>query len=88
MSLGNFRLTDITSMPAGTPRLEVQFTIDSDGILKVSAKDLHTDNERMVEITSISRPLSPDRSPRYKHSRASIRGQADNGMEEIPAEMI
>ena len=54
MSLGNFRLTDITSMPAGTPRLEVQFTIDSDGILQVSAKDLHTDNERMVEITSIS----------------------------------
>ncbi|MEK7829167.1 MAG: molecular chaperone DnaK [Deltaproteobacteria bacterium] len=59
MSLGNFRLTDITSMPAGTPRLEVQFTIDSDGILQVSAKDLHTDNERMVEITSVSRPLSP-----------------------------
>ncbi|MDP2683041.1 MAG: Hsp70 family protein [Deltaproteobacteria bacterium] len=79
MSLGNFRLTDITSMPAGTPRLEVQFTIDSDGILKVSAKDLHTDNERMVEITSISRPSFPDRS---------IRGQADNGIEEIPAEMI
>lgn len=79
MSLGNFRLTDITSMPAGTPRLEVQFTIDSDGILQVSAKDLHTDNERMVEITSVSRPLPPDRG---------IRGQADNGIEEIPVEMI
>ncbi len=87
MSLGNFRLTDITSMPAGTPRLEVQFTIDSDGILQVSAKDLHTDNERMVEITSISRPLPLDRSPRYKHSRAGIRGQADNEIEEMPAEM-
>lgn len=64
MSLGNFRLTDITPMPARTPRLEVQFTIDSDGIIQVSAKDLHTDNERMVEITSISRPLSPDKNLR------------------------
>ncbi|MBI5874601.1 MAG: Hsp70 family protein, partial [Deltaproteobacteria bacterium] len=80
MSLGNFRLTDITSMPAGTPRLEVQFTIDSDGILQVSAKDLHTDNERMVEITSVSRPLPV---PEVPIGDRSIRGQADNGIEEM-----
>ncbi len=85
MSLGNFRLTDITSMPAGTPRLEVQFTIDSDGILQVSAKDLHTDNERMVEITSVSRPLPV---PEVPIGDRGIRGQADNEIEEIPAEMI
>lgn len=88
MSLGNFRLTDITSMPAGTPRLEVQFTIDSDGILQVSAKDLHTDNERMVEITSISRPSSPDKDIRGQAPDRGILGQADNGIEEIAAEMI
>lgn len=53
-SLGNFRLADITSMPKGMPKIEVQFTIDSDGILQVSAKDLHTDNERRVEITPVN----------------------------------
>jgi molecular chaperone DnaK len=40
--LGMFNLTGITPAPAGTPRIEVTFEIDTDGIVNVSARDLKT----------------------------------------------
>jgi len=52
MSLGRFQLTDIPPAPRGTPRIEVTFDIDVNGILHVSACDLHTDNEHSIKIIS------------------------------------
>ena len=40
--LGSFDLKGIEPNKAGTPRIEVAFTIDADGILKVSARDTNT----------------------------------------------
>ncbi|GMF00178.1 unnamed protein product [Ambrosiozyma monospora] len=37
--IGKFKLTDIPPMPKGTPKIEVSFDIDADGIIKVSATD-------------------------------------------------
>jgi molecular chaperone DnaK len=37
--LGEFMLTGIPPVPAGTPQIKVSFKIDADGILKVSAED-------------------------------------------------
>ncbi|MEW6188553.1 MAG: molecular chaperone DnaK [Actinomycetota bacterium] len=55
MSLGRFQLTDIPPAPRGEPRIEVTFEIDVNGILHVSAKDIHTDNEQRIRITSSNR---------------------------------
>ena len=49
-SLARFKLTGIEPMPAGLPRIEVTFLVDADGILQVTAKDLRTGKERVVEV--------------------------------------
>jgi molecular chaperone DnaK len=49
-SLARFRLRGIPAMPAGMPRIEVQFQIDADGILSVSAKELRTSIEQTIEV--------------------------------------
>jgi len=49
-SIGKFRLTGIKPAPAGVPKIEVTFDIDTNGILKVSAKDLDTGKEQSITI--------------------------------------
>ena len=49
-SLAEFDLKGIEPLPAGLPRIEVQFLIDSNGILSVSAKDKHTGKEQSIEV--------------------------------------
>jgi molecular chaperone DnaK len=48
--LGQFDLTDIPPAPRGTPQIEVNFDIDANGILKVSAKDKGTQREQNIII--------------------------------------
>ncbi len=49
-SLARFQLKPIHAAPAGLPRIEVKFLIDANGILTVSAADLHTGREQKVEV--------------------------------------
>ncbi len=55
ISLGKFVLTDIPLGRRGEAQIEVTFHIDANGILQVKALDLHTDNEKSVQISSSSR---------------------------------
>ena len=50
--IGKFRLKGIRKAPAGVPQIEVTFDIDTNGILKVSAKDLDTLKEQSITITA------------------------------------
>lgn len=50
--LGEFILKNIPAMPAGFPKIEVQFILDADGILTVKAKELRSNIETSVEIKS------------------------------------
>lgn len=49
--LGHFQLTGIKPSRRGEPRIEVTFSIDVNGIVKVSAKDLDTQKEQEITIT-------------------------------------
>ena len=51
-TIGKFRLTGIKRAPAGVPQIEVTFDLDTNGILKVSAKDLDTGREQSIVITA------------------------------------
>lgn len=48
--LGEFILRNIPPMPAGLPKIEVQFIINADGILKVKAKELRSGVEQVIDI--------------------------------------
>ena len=54
ISLGDFELTNIQPAPRGVPRIEVTFTIDTDGIVNVSARDVRTGSSQSVTIHSPS----------------------------------
>jgi molecular chaperone DnaK len=49
-SLARFKLRGIPPMPAGMPRVQVQFQIDANGILSVTARELRTDVEQSIEV--------------------------------------
>ncbi|MBT5670841.1 MAG: molecular chaperone DnaK [Betaproteobacteria bacterium] len=53
-SLGQFNLTDIPSAARGMPQIEVNFDIDANGILHVTAKDKATGKENKITIKANS----------------------------------
>jgi molecular chaperone DnaK len=53
-SLGRFDLADIPPAPRGMPQIEVQFDIDANGILNVSAKDKATGKSQNIVIKASS----------------------------------
>jgi len=54
VTLGRFQLSGIPTAPRGIPQIEVKFDIDVNGIVNVTAKDLATNKEQKITITSSS----------------------------------
>ncbi len=54
VTLGRFQLTGIPPAPRGVPQIEVKFDIDVNGIVNVTAKDMATNKEQKITITSSS----------------------------------
>ncbi|MFT4761320.1 MAG: molecular chaperone HscA [Paraglaciecola sp.] len=48
--LGEFILKGIPPMPAGLPKIEIQFLLNADGILKVKAKELRSNVATSIDI--------------------------------------
>lgn len=59
-TLGMFRLDGIPAAPRGVPQIEVTFDIDANGIVNVHAKDLGTNKEQKITITSSSNMSKED----------------------------
>ena len=58
--LGEFILDGIPPMPRGQPQIEVSFDVDTNGILKVSAKEKSTGKEMNIEIKNDKGRLSEE----------------------------
>jgi molecular chaperone DnaK (HSP70) len=48
--LGEFKIRDVLPLPAGQAKFNVTFSIDSNGILKVTAVDMQNGNEASIDI--------------------------------------
>jgi len=64
-TLGQFNLTGLPPAPRGMPQIEVEFSIDANGILSVTATDKATGKEANIEIKGSS-GLSDDEIERMK----------------------
>lgn len=49
-SLGRFKLTGLPPLPAGLPRIKVEYMVDADGLLRVSAREEFTSTEASIEV--------------------------------------
>ncbi|MCC6412709.1 MAG: Fe-S protein assembly chaperone HscA [Saprospiraceae bacterium] len=48
--LGEFVLRDVPPMPAGLPKIDIQFILNADGILTVRARELRSGLEQQIDI--------------------------------------
>jgi len=69
-TLGRFELTGIPPAPRQVPQIEVEFNIDANGILNVSARDLGTGKKQSIVIQSSS-GLSKDDVEKMKRDAES-----------------
>ena len=68
--LGMFRLDGIAPAPRGVHQIEVNFDIDANGIVHVSAKDLGTGKEQDITITSSTNMSKEDIDKAVKEAEA------------------
>jgi len=80
-SLGRFDLTDIPPAPRGTPQIEVEFAIDANGILNVSATDKATGKTQQIEIKGSS-GLNDDEIEKMKQD-AEAHAEDDKARREL-----
>ncbi|SGZ47193.1 CIC11C00000005829 [Sungouiella intermedia] len=59
-NLGKFELTGIPPAPRGVPQIEVTFSLDANGILKVEAMDKGTGKSKSITITNDKSRLSKE----------------------------
>lgn len=79
-TIGRFQLGNIPPAPRGVPQIEVTFNIDSNGIVNVSAKDLGTNKEQSITITSTTN-LSDEEVEKMR-KEAEENKEADNKRKE------
>ena len=75
-TLGRFQLSDIPPAPRGVPQIEVSFDIDANGIVNVKAKDLGTNKEQKITITSSTNLTDEEIDKMMKEAEANKEADA------------
>lgn len=83
--LGTFNLTGIPPAPRGVPKIEVQFDLNADGILNVSAKDNSTGRQEKITITNDKGRLSKADIDRMLSDAEKYREEDERQKEKITA---
>lgn len=81
-SLGNFKLDGIAPAPRGVPQIEVNFDIDVNGIVHVSATDKGTNKKQSITITNSS-GLSDEEIKRMVREAEINKAEDDRRREEV-----
>ncbi|MDR0531573.1 MAG: molecular chaperone DnaK [Oscillospiraceae bacterium] len=81
-TLGVFHLDGILPARRGVPQIEVTFDIDANGIVHVSAKDLGTQKEQSITITS-STNMSKDDIEKAVHDAEQFAAEDKQRREEV-----
>jgi molecular chaperone DnaK len=79
--IGTFHLDGIPPAPRGTPKVEVSFDLDANGVLSVSAKDLGTGKQQTIRIEGSS-GLSKDEVEKMKRD-AELHADEDKRKREL-----
>ncbi len=80
-SLARFELKGIPPMPAGIPKIKITFTIDADGLLKVSAREETTGVEQQIEV-------KPSYGLPVEKIEQMLRESIDNAREDIRERLL
>lgn len=83
--LGRFDLTGIPPAPRGVPQIEVEFDIDANGLLNVSAQDKSTGNTKKITITNDRGRLSKEDIDRMVSDAEKYKEEDDKQKERILA---
>lgn len=83
--LGKFHLNGIPPAARGTPRIEVTFDIDANGILTVSAEDKGTSNKKSITITNEKGRMSKEEVERLVKEAEKYKAQDTKNRERIEA---
>ncbi|KHC47150.1 chaperone DnaK [Candida albicans Ca6] len=83
--LGKFELTGIPPAPRGVPQIEVTFSLDANGILKVEAADKGTGKSESITITNEKGRLSKDEIDRMVEEAEKYAQQDQELKEKIEA---
>jgi len=80
-SLGRFQLRGVPPMPAGMPRIQVNFLIDANGILNVTAREIKSGKAASVQIT-------PSHGLTKEQVDAMVRGSYAHAIEDMDAHRL
>jgi len=83
--LGNFDLTGIPPAPRGVPQIEVQFDVDANGILNVTATDKSTSKSNKITISNNNGRLNKHEIDKMVAEAAEYKEQDDAAKERVAA---
>ena len=67
-TIGRFNMKGIKKPAKGIPQIEVTFDVDTNGILKISAKDLTTGKEQSITITDTDNMSDAELDAGFRHA--------------------
>ena len=83
--LGKFHLDGIPPAPRGTPRIEVTFDVDANGILTVSAEEKATNNRKSITITNEKGRMTKEEVERLVKEAEKYKTQDTKNKERVEA---
>jgi L1 cell adhesion molecule like protein len=83
--LGTFDLMGIPPMPRGSPKLEITYELDTNGILTVTATETSTKNKQSIRITNDKGRMSKEEIERKIQEAERYKAEDDARREQVDA---